>query len=606
MRLLLRVMRIQRRSKTLQGELFLLIMMVCIIQMVLIGISFYIISSRKMLESEKNNIQQLIEIINQDVESRVRSINQSAFELVLNSEIKKNLNQENPLEVARAKAQIEGILFNPTVENSLINDIVIIDCNNTYYSTNELFNLSPDFDITNTDVFHKASEGNGKLVWLTENRIIDEYATAPFPYYAKYQKAGIYTAALIKDYGRNKDLGLLMINIKDNFFFDLYYRSNKLDEVGLYLVSGDKTKIFPIAGSPQALSDVALSLVDTTKENGLKAFHDDKAKHIVYYTLNTEMGWHFVGVSSVISMQQTILPYIQVLIIILVLSLVACLLIAWNTVKIATREIKSLVENMQKVKLGDFSVQIESHRNDEIGMLVDGFNSMIAEINNLVNTQYKLELLNKETEYLALQAQINPHFLNNTLDMLNWQLLEAKQIELSREVQALGRLFQYSMDKKNLVLLDQEVEHIKAYIKLVQARRHPCFEVEEQFSYNSSIKLPKLTLQPLVENAIIHGFGQRRNGNTLSIRIKENCTTNQVNIEITDNGIGMTEEKVLEILESPTDSAKSRIGIYNIRQRLMLQYQSEASLTIQSQLGIGTSVHISIPVQEPVYENRNN
>jgi two-component system sensor histidine kinase YesM len=578
-------------ERHLRNEIFYSMAFLCLLQIALIGVSFYVISSQNQFRSEKENIQQLIGIVNQDLESRIGSINDIAFDLVINTELKYSLNKRDPLEFGRARNRVEAILSARVLSAPGINDICLIDRANNFYTTNEIFNLPHDFDFTKTDVYEHASVGYGKLIWLKDNSIMERYST--YPYYSNYQKPGIRAAAIVKDYRQDRILGLLMISINENYFYKLRYASNRLNDVRLYLLSPDKEKIYPVARTAATLEPRIIEQLDPSRASGTFIFGNDR-KYLVSSVKNEAMGWTFVSVSSVSSLRQTMIPLIRVLIVILLISLIACLVVAWSSTRYITRGVNELVEKMRQVEQGDFDIRIGNTRDDEIGLLSMGFNSMVDRINRLIESTYKQELLTKDAEFRSLQAQISPHFLNNALDMINWRLLEAGQIELSESVQALGQLFQYSLRKEKNVTLAEEIDHVLHYVTLWQASKHPNFEFINAASCGLDVLVPRLSLQPIIENAVIHGFGRRKNNNILILTTSEG-QGGELIVEVADNGIGMDEDTLRNVHSLKPRGHEHHIGIGNVERRLKYRFGNDARMEFESRLGQGTTVRFVIP-----------
>jgi two-component system sensor histidine kinase YesM len=567
----------------------------CLLQAIAIGIVFFGINSRILFENERENLEQLIGVVNQDLESKIEAINSLSLDLVINSELKKNLNKTDSLEIGRSKKMINDILSDRILSVQGLVDINILDNQGNTYSNNTIFQFPLDYVISQTDAFIKAKQGNGELVWLNNNSIIDRYGSHPYSSQSNTDNSGVNAVAIIKDYTRGEILGLLMISLKSNYFYQLQYSSTKLKNVQLYLVSPDKTKVLPVAGTNGIL---APEILNSIKTDCFQNTSIATKKNLVSYIQNKAMGWTFVSISSVTEIKNTYVSIIKVLFVILLGSVTASLFVAWKSTQHITRGVNELVEKMHLVENGNFGIQIDTIRNDEIGILSIGFNTMVQNINQLIDSKYKQELLTKDAEFKVLQAQISPHFLNNTLDMINWKLMEADQPQLSENIQVLGQLFQYSFSKESRVTLYMEIQHVEDYIKLWQASQNPYFTYVRDTTGELDILVPKLSLQPLVENAVLHGFGIRKNGNIL--KINTYCKETVLYLEVVDNGQGMEEEAIACLLNPNYDSlatnGKIHLGIKNVEQRMKYMYGQKVTLEILSVPGKGTTVRLIIPL----------
>ena len=269
-----------------------------------------------------------------------------------------------------------------------------------------------------------------------------------------------------------------------------------------------------------------------------------------------------------------------------------------------TRPIGRLKNAMKQVEAGDFEIQVESKAHDEIGMLIQSFNYMVSRLRQLIMEVYQQKLAQKNAELTALQAQINPHFLYNTLDAIAWMCEDGKNEDAEEMVTALARLFRISISKGHeLIPIEKEVEHAKSYLKIENYRYKNkftySFEVEEScLSYLCN----KITLQPIIENAIYHGVKQMIDEGEIWIRIFEDGE--DIIFQVEDNGIGMTEEQCREILrKEPGD--RTGIGIKNVNDRIKIYFGSNYGLNITSELDEGTCVTIRMPkVREEEYEKK--
>ena len=279
-------------------------------------------------------------------------------------------------------------------------------------------------------------------------------------------------------------------------------------------------------------------------------------------------------------------------------TLLTVLLIAVLSYAI-THPIKKLSDAMELVMLGNLDVRVKPRRRDEVGELTSSFNFMLDRINLLISEVYLKKIAQKDARLKALEAEINPHFLYNTLDCIHWMLEEKGEEEVSRIIVSLGGLLRYSIDKNNpVVCLSDEIAYIQNYL-LIQKMR-----LEDHLGYQIDIpqsmygqKVPKLILQPLVENAILHGVEPQGGGGFVKISAK--ALAGMLVVEVADNGPGMDKD-TLNRLRSSLACEKSdtdHIGVRNVDQRLRLRYGRGYRLKIDSDLGIGTKVAVTIPME---------
>lgn len=263
---------------------------------------------------------------------------------------------------------------------------------------------------------------------------------------------------------------------------------------------------------------------------------------------------------------------------------------------ITTRVLK-LAKHMRKVDERNISLYTGRSGKDEIGFLIDSYNSMIKRIDELVNTVHKEEILRKEAAYAALQAQIRPHFLFGTLESIRMLAESNKDLEVSNIIFTFGRLMRYSLfSLKNEVLLQEEIENVKNYLQIQKMR------MGERLQYDISIYTdvsnfycPRFILQPLVENSIVHGISKSRARGMISISITG--SDDYLIIRIFDNGYGILPERVAviqDVLDNKIDindfqTENSGFGIYNVSERIKAYYGKDSRLILTSTLSKGTT-----------------
>ncbi|MFC3883649.1 sensor histidine kinase [Bacillus songklensis] len=267
-----------------------------------------------------------------------------------------------------------------------------------------------------------------------------------------------------------------------------------------------------------------------------------------------------------------------------------------------TSPIKVLIENMKRVEKGEFQADFDSLGNDEFGMLGRHFKSMITTINDLIQREYKLEIENKSTQLRVLQSQINPHFLYNALQSIGTLALKHKAVQVYSLLTSLSNIMRYSMNmKEDVVSFIQEVQHVKSYLVLQKQRFHDRFEYELNIRDEvKNILLPKMILQPIVENCFKHGFDQKVEKGLIYIDafLKDQGS---VCISVKDNGKGVNEEELKSIqseimgINHLNSKKREAIGLKNIYDRLQIYYSHQAKMTIESNENDGFTVIIEVP-----------
>lgn len=276
------------------------------------------------------------------------------------------------------------------------------------------------------------------------------------------------------------------------------------------------------------------------------------------------------------------------------LSFIVCVLFAFLFSTYVLQPLKNICAQMKKVENEDFDVQVNCKRNDEIAMLGRSFNKMSLKLKELINQVYLVNIKQKEAELAALHAQINPHFLYNTLDTIYWVSRKEKAPETGKLIEALAKLFRLSLNNgKELILLNSEVEHLKNYL-VIQKKRYGnsikfSLDIEEELL---DCKVLKLILQPLLENAIVHGIDKKEGKGNINVTIKK--SDGNIIYEIVDDGIGIDVDEAYSLLENTTESNKG-IGIKNINDRLKLSFGDQYGLQFFHAEGGGTKVVVLHP-----------
>ena len=267
--------------------------------------------------------------------------------------------------------------------------------------------------------------------------------------------------------------------------------------------------------------------------------------------------------------------------------------------RVFTRKIEELTRNMDQVNHGSREVTVYSDSSDEIGIMVNSFRKMMDEINRLIDEVYVNKIALKEYELKALQAQINPHFLYNTLSMMNWMAIRSNQMDISKVTLALSTFYRTALSKgEDVVTVENCIQNTKAYLEIQLVMHDHGFTVDWEIDPTiKNEKMPKLLLQPIVENAIEHGIDEKEEGDknlSLSFRGKEDV----VEITVRDNGKGMEQEKAEKLV---TYQAKG-YGLKNVNDRIHLLYGDEYGIQIFSELGIGTTVVMRFPKEGRTHE----
>ena len=268
--------------------------------------------------------------------------------------------------------------------------------------------------------------------------------------------------------------------------------------------------------------------------------------------------------------------------------------------RIFTRKIEELTRNMDKVNHGSREVTVSSDSEDEVGILINSFRRMMDEINRLIDEVYVNKIALKEYELKALQAQINPHFLYNTLSMMNWMAIRSGQMDISKVTLALSTFYRTALSKgEDMVTIETCIRNMEAYLEIQLTMHDYNFTVEWDIDPDiKNEKMPKLLLQPVVENAIEHGIDEKEEGDK-KLFLSFKGQGDDVEIIVRDNGTGMEQEKAETLV---TYQAKG-YGLKNVNDRIRLLYGEAYGIRIFSEPGEGTNVIMRFPKEIRNYED---
>lgn len=269
-----------------------------------------------------------------------------------------------------------------------------------------------------------------------------------------------------------------------------------------------------------------------------------------------------------------------------------------NNIRSAVRRI---IDSMKQANTGDLSVRIKNDGNDEFAQISQNFNVMIGEMQHLMTNEKNALERKRKAEIKALEAQINPHFLYNTLDSINWIAIQNEQFEISKALKYLAIILRYSIANSNsCVTLQEELEYLKKYIYLQQNRFRYSFlcliHIPDELQ---NIRIHKLLMQPLIENSIEHAFPGKTGQDRIEIKIfvKEQGT---LQISVSDNGVGMDDALIEELnhFDYESDNIKSNIGIRNVISRIKIYYGENGSFKILKNPDHGICIELTIPYEE--------
>lgn len=430
--------------------------------------------------------------------------------------------------------------------------------------------VAPVSEIEETDWYQKTLEHPG-LNW-----------------FVNYQEKTLFSARKLAFSGAREGVNILYMDVDYQKLFTPYAET-LISECGLYITDQDGKLVFEesrFSGKNQNY--------DLTYSEFLEQRDRGSTDYIILCEQSNTTGWTVwlyqpVGLAGEAMRPIGVMAGVTILI-----CIFAAVLAYFITSGMVSSRIERLTHFMQEVQEGSMDMQMESDDRDEIGMLYRGFGSMMKRIRTLINEVYLSKITQKEAELKALQAQINPHFLYNTLSLINWKALAAGEEDISRMTLALSTFYRTALNRgRNVLQVETELSNTRAYLE-IQSMLHDGnfdYEIEAQTEILQCESL-NLILQPLVENAIHHGIEEKTDGRgKITVRgwKEDNC----VWFMVEDNGVGMEQEVADKIL---TMESKG-YGVRNVNERIRLCYGEKYAMKVESVVGKGTKMTIHFPAR---------
>lgn len=443
-------------------------------------------------------------------------------------------------------------------------------------------------------IYEKALQAKGDVIW-------EKVHSGNSGLYLKNTKDKVVACRMLYDLSKKDKIGFLVLGVDVLNYSEICKKLLQNKNEGIAVITGSG-EIFTEVGK---VDETLLS--EIVKKKYLDESCVDRPRFIIrnenYIFISkckdTDVGvCYMLPVKNVRSkMREGLILPIALVVVLLIGSGPFSLLIS----KALSRPTKQLYDSMEQFSNGDFNTYITVESEDEIGRLSVSFNRMVKDIRELINTNYVMELKERESELNALQAQINPHFLYNVLDSLYWQAEEEQNEKIADNILALSTLFRLVLSQGNSEIpVKKEVELIGCYLHIQKMRfsKRLSYEIQVEESIGNYM-IGKLTLQPFVENAVVHGLEFIDRGGSVSIvgRKEDDFLV----FTISDNGVGMEQNEADEILYGKVDDTKNNehVGGYairNVRERLKLRYGADFRLEIISRPQEGTIVSIRIPI----------
>ncbi|MGN7941578.1 cache domain-containing sensor histidine kinase [Virgibacillus sp. 6R] len=556
-----------------------IIMLVCLL-FTIVGFQYAFKSYDEQIYRKSSQV--LIMSSNQ-IEDELKNIEELSFNILKDNTLQTNLMKSKEEITNYEQYQIESEIWEKLTSyignEKYIQSIYLFDQYGREYRAGR--DNSEKIDKYKSKLFKKSIAGDGSNVWVSfedssnliySTRQIKAYKNLSFELLATLV-IEVNLDEIVKELPREWDGqegGIIISNSERPF----YLENSILNYEQL---------IFPIKNSQGYL---------IKKEKGRTFF--------ITYSKSPYADWTYWNIIPFGAMfaKVTAMKYIVIIIFLLLYS--GAIFLAIKFSKHITNPIEKLVSSMKSVQKGDFNIpeSIKSNEynfHNEVAILHNNFYMMIDRINELIKENYEKQLLIKDTEFKALQSQINPHFLYNTLESINWLAKINNQQKISNMVESLGYLLRNAISiKEDVITVREELEIVKHYVTIQK------FRFEDRLNFEIEINeqemdciVPKLVVQPLVENSINYALETMIECCQIKVIVKK--VKNDLHIIVEDNGIGMDKDHLENVMKGEYKSKGNGIGLKNIESRIKFVFGQEYGLTVESKLNVGTKVILVIP-----------
>jgi len=566
----------------------------------MIGIGSYFLSVNTLTQKVSSSFSETVFYVRNSVEKELYQIKNISAYIYIDMDLKeailkKYLQPDSSLEAEkRIQEKLKNYLIAATFSN--INAIKVYGFNGfemSFGDNGKLLELD-DNKIINSQWYNEALQNNAMTLWAgIHESFLKERGTTP--------QYSISLFRVIRDKSYKQNIGVVYISLDPQIFSSLTKNLSLSTKNEIYILDNNNR----IVNNPYpkvSAEEIAQILDENNNTNTMDNFtrEDKNNRRKYFFCLINDFNWKVVGMVPIDEVTRDNKEIFIITAAAFFVSFVFSCVIWFFVSSSIVEPVKRLTQATRSVRNGNFDIQVQYSSNNELGILTSNFNYMVKKINDLLKQVLDENIRKKDAEYKALQAQINPHFLYNTLNSLRWMATIQKADNIKNVVDALGRLLRNSTSKMDqYITIKEELDNLNDYIYIQKIAYKNKFQVEYDVSEEVlQHKCIKFILQPLVENAIFHGIQPKDYRGTIWISISK--LNEFIQFSVKDNGVGMSNEEIERLLTSENETIKkfNGIGIYNIHERIQMTYNGQGSLAIDSRQGEYTNIIIKVPIIE--------
>lgn len=588
------------KSMKFKTKLILSYIFLLTISVVVLGIQNYSSSLKYTSDLTSKNAYEIIKSKNDILDMKLSKIEDNSLALVRNSELFGIFNdiKSNKRDVLDMDRKVTRIIDN---NFSLIDYVYAAQIATTYFIFGNNFTMLEGDNYVNSKLYKDTVKLNGKMNWEPTYNFLTMFGHEEYKN-LHFDVQDVFSASrVINSFYINGNIFNVLDNKVEKPILTIYFKENLMDDIFNNCIPLNGAKYYIIDNKGNIVSHSDKNLVgskytpvwlDTIFNNMTGTMNIDK-RTLICYDISEVTNWMTVVEIPTSELAGTFIPSIIYSIVsISIIFIIVAIFLSLFISSMITRPIKKLIMAMKNMGKGDFRSIVTIDATDEFGYLVHKFNEMREQIENLIEENYSGKIREKETQIMALNLQLNPHFLYNTLNIINWMAIKEGNHKISDIIMNLSNMLVYTVkNKQDIVEFKDDLHWLECYIFIMLARYANKFTVEYNIQESLyTTKVPKLFLQPFVENAIIHGLEDFSEGG--KIKVEGFIKNGKRYFKVCDNGKGMNRSDIIYQNVKTSDS----IGISNVDQRIKLLFGNEYGVNITSEIGQGTEIEISLPL----------